>query len=451
MSSLFLPDACRRQRQRAARVLVSLLMVVAGTAVAEDPFERAPIHYWTTPLTDAVTRFAKDLKSGDLVLDATTELSWLRGVLAALHVPESSQVMVFSKTSLQRRHISPETPRALYFNDEVYVGWVPGGAIELAAMDPAVGPVFFLLDRPAASVVHATGQSAPGQAVVIRDQECLSCHAGPMTGNVPGFMVRSVYPDTQGNPILTAGTRLTGHHSPIEQRWGGWYVTGSHDPMRHLGNALARETPRGADLDTEAGANAASLAGYFDVSRYPLDQSDIVALMVLEHQVTLHTMMTQAQYAVKSALYREDAMRREMPDAGPGLGDSTRRIITHEAVRLIKNMLFADEAALADEGVSSHSPFAADFARSAPRDANGQSLKTLHLGRRLFKNRCSYLIHSPYFDALPPRLREEVSRLMREALAGEDPHQLAPHLRPEEKSRIISILRATKPDFAGTW
>lgn len=435
----------------AARAVVAVLAAMAGTAVADDPYEREPINYWTTPLTDAVTRFARDLESGDLVLDATTELSWLRGVLAALKVPESSQVMVFSKTSLQRSRISPDTPRALYFNDEVYVGWVPGGAIELAAMDPAVGPVFFLLERPAPPVVHAAGQTAAGQAVVVRDQECLSCHAGPMTGNVPGYMVRSVYPDTQGNPILTAGTKLTGHHSPIEQRWGGWYVTGSHDPMRHLGNALARETPRGADLDMEAGANASSLAGYFDVSRYPLDQSDIVALMVLEHQVTLQTMMTQAHYAVKSALYREEAMRREMPDAGPSLGDSTRRIITHEAVRLIKNMLFADEASLADEGVSSPSSFPEDFARGAPRDPTGQSLKTLHLGSRLFKNRCSYLIHSPYFDALPARLREELSRLMREALAGEDPHQLAPHLRPEEKARIVSILRATKPEFAGAW
>jgi hypothetical protein len=307
-----------------------------------------------------------DLESGDLDIDASTELSWLRGVLAALKVPESSQVMVFSKTSLQRTRISPDSPRVLYFNDEVYVGWVPGGAIELAAMDPAVGPVFFLLERPAPPVVHAAGQTAPGKAVVIRDQECLSCHAGPMTGNVPGYMIRSVYPDAQGNPILTAGTKLTGHHSPIEQRWGGWYVTGSHDPMRHLGNALARETPQGADLDMEAGANATSLAKYFDVTRYPLDQSDIVALMVLEHQVNLQTMMTQAHYAVKSALYREDAMRREMPDAGPNLGDSTRRIITHEAVRLIKNMLFADEAPLASEGVASTSSFPEDFVRGRP-------------------------------------------------------------------------------------
>ena len=451
MKPLLRTNASRCRPLRAGLAAASIIVAMAGSVVADEPYEREPINYWTTPLTDAVTRFAKDLESGDLVIDASTELSWLRGVLAALKVPESSQVMVFSKTSLQRTRISPDTPRALYFNDEVYVGWVPGGAIELAAMDPAVGPVFFLLERPAPPVVHAAGQTAPGKAVVIRDQECLSCHAGPMTGNVPGYMIRSVYPDFQGNPILTAGTKLTGHHSPIEQRWGGWYVTGGHDPMRHMGNALAKETPQGAELDMEAGANATSLARYFDVSRYPLDQSDIVALMVLEHQVNLQTMMTQAHYAVKSALYREDAMRREMPDAGPNLGDSTRRIITHEAVRLIKNMLFADEAPLASEGVSSDSSFAEDFARGAPRDSAGQSLKTLHLGSRLFKNRCSYLIHSPYFDALPSRLREELSRLMRDALAGEDAHNLAKHLRPEEKARIVSILRDTKPDFAGAW
>lgn len=435
-------------RSAAALLLAGL---TATTVPAQDAYEREPVNYWSAALTDPVTKLKKDLESGDLELDATTERSWLAGLLAALKVPESSQVLVFSKTSLQRSRISPETPRALYFNDEVYVGWVPGGAVELAAIDPSVGPVFYLLERPAPAIVTATGQTAQGRPVFLRDQECLSCHAGPMTGNVPGFMIRSVYPDAQGNPILTAGTKLTGHHSPLEQRWGGWYVTGSHHPMLHMGNALARETAQGADLDMASGANANSLTGYFDVSRYPLDQSDIVALMVLEHQVNLQTMMTQAQYAVKSALYREDAMRREMPDAGPSLGDSTRRIITHEAARLVKNMLFVDEAPLADEGVSSASSFADDFARGAPRDQTGQSLKTLHLGSRLFKNRCSYLIHSPYFNALPPRLLEEISRLMREALVGRDAHGHAAHLRPEEKRRITAILRETMPAFAGSW
>jgi len=431
--------------------MMMLALATPAPSPAEEAYEREPINYWTTPLTDPVTRLKQDLERGDLQLDATTDLSWLRAVLAALRVPESSQVLVFSKTSLQRSRISPTSPRALYFNDEVYVGWVPGGGVELTAMDPAAGPVFYLLERPVPAVVHAAGQTAPGRPSMIRDQECLSCHAGPMTGNVPGLMIRSVYPDAQGNPILTAGTKLTGHHSPLEHRWGGWYVTGSHDPMRHLGNTLATETAQGAELDLEPGANASSLARYFDVSRYLLDQSDIVALMVMEHQVNLQTMMTQARYAVISALHREEAMRREMPDAGPSLGDSTRRIITHEAARLVKNMLFADEAALAPEGVSSTSAFAADFTRDAPRDRAGQSLKTLHLGSRLFKNRCSYLIHSPFFDALPGRLRDEISRLLREALAGGDAHSHASHLRPEEKNRLVQILRETKPDLAGAW
>ncbi len=445
------PNARAAHRLRLTVAAALVLTAAAGLSPAQESYEREPINYWTTPLKDPVSRFKSDLESGDLQIDAASERSWLSGVLAALKVPESSQVLVFSKTSLQRNLIDPATPRALFFNDEVYVGWVPGGAIELGALDPDAGPVFYLLERPAAPLVTAAGQTAPGRPTVIRDQECLSCHAGSMTGQVPGFMIRSVYPDFQGNPILTAGTRLTGHHSPLEERWGGWYVTGSHNPMRHLGNALARATSRGADLDMEAGANATSLAGYFDVSRYPLDQSDIVALMVLEHQVTLHTMMAQAHYAVKSALHREEALRREMPDAGPSLGGSTRRIIAHEAARLVKNMLFADEAALADEGVSSTSTFAEDFARGAPRDASGQSLKTLHLGSRLFKNRCSYLIHSAYFDALPSPLLREISLLLREALVGEDTNGHAAHLRPEEKQRIAQILRDTKPDVAGDW
>jgi 2-hydroxychromene-2-carboxylate isomerase len=427
----------------------ALAFALTPLATAAEPYEREPINYWTTPLTDPVTRLKQNLESGDLQLDATTELSWLRGVLAALRVPESSQVLVFSKTSLQRSLISPSSPRALYFNDEVYVGWVPGGAIELTAMDPQVGAVFYLLHRPPPPDPLAAAQTPPRHPSVIRDQECLSCHAGPMTGNIPGLMIRSVYPDAHGNPIFTAGTKLTGHHSPLEQRWGGWYVTGHHDPMRHLGNAIATETPQGANLNRDAGANLTSLARHFDVSRYLLDQSDLVALMVLEHQINLHTLMTQAHYAVDSALHRDEAMRRELPEASTG--DSTRRIITHEATRLVKNMLFADETPLSPEGVSGSPTFVADFTKTAPRDHAGQSLKTLHLGSRLFKNRCSYLVYSPSFDALPTLLHQEIARLLHDALVRHDPLQLANHLRPEEKSRLVQILRETKPSLTRDW
>jgi hypothetical protein len=420
-----------------------MALVPLGTArSADQDYERDPINYWKVPLTDAVSTFRGRLERSEVRLDSSSEKAWLHGVLAALEVPVSSQVLVFSKTSLQRSRIAPETPRAIFFSDEVYVGWVPGGAIELSAIDPNAGPVFFLLERP--------GEGQPPRFE--RSQDCLNCHAGPMTGNVPGFMIRSVYPDATGDPILSAGTRLTGHHSPLEERWGGWYVTGTHDPMRHMGNATATASSVGVTLDARQGLNLRSLTEYFDVSRYPLDQSDIVALMVLEHQVNMHTVLARAHVAVRTALHRHAAMLAALdPSDGLPVADSARRVIEVEAERVVKHLLFADEARLASEGVASESSFAEDFVRSAPAARDGQSLKSLRLGSRMFDNRCSYLIYSKSFDHLPPELAAEVAARLREALVGDDRRGLGAHIPAEEKARIARILRETKPSLASGW
>jgi hypothetical protein len=273
-----------------------------------------------------------------------------------------------------------------------------------------------------------------------------------MTGNVPGFMIRSVFPDATGDPILSAGTRLTGHHSPLEERWGGWYVTGTHDPMRHLGNATATAGSGGVALDANQGVNLRSLKDYFDVTRYPLDQSDIVALMVLEHQVNMHTVLARAHVAVRTAVHRQNALLAALdPSSGLELNDSARRVIEIEAERVVKHMLFTDEIRLASEGVATESRFPEDFARAAPRTSDGQSLKSLRLGSRLFDNRCSYLVYSTSFDHLPPELAAEVAARLREALAGDDRRRLGAHIPAEEKARIVRILRETKPALASDW
>ena len=225
-----------------------------------------------------------------------------------------------------------------YFSDDIYVGWVPGGAIELSAIDAQAGAVFYLLERP-----------KEGNATVFeRPQECLSCHASGMTKDVPGYMARSVYADPAGAPILSAGTKLTGHESRLINAGADWYVMGTHTPMQHLGNAIARETASGASIASEPVVDRTSLKDEFDVSRYLLDQSDIVVLMVLDHQVNLHILFARAQVSVRTALYRDAAVQLALnPGAAGGLGDSTRRLIDSEAQQAAKYMLFADEAKLA--------------------------------------------------------------------------------------------------------
>jgi hypothetical protein len=212
-----------------------------------------------------------------------------------------------------------------------------------------------------------------------------------------------------------------------------------------MGNVIARETAAGAEIDREKGANLTSLRDHFDVSRYLLDQSDIIALLVLEHQVGMHDRFAQASYAVRSALHRQQTLNREL-NLGPVTpSETTQRIVSGEAEKIVRHMLFADEAKMATEGVSSNSSFADDFQRAAPRDSAGQSLKSLRLGSRLFRNRCSYMIYSTAFDSLPPILKERITDLLRDALTGPDSRALGSHISPEEKARIVRILRETKP------
>jgi hypothetical protein len=425
---------------------VTVLCVAASSALlplhAEEDYERDPINYWRVTPDDPVSRLKRRIESGELKLDRSHERQLLRTVLKELDIPESSQVLVFSKTSLQRSLISPESPRALYFSDDVYVGWVPGGSLELSCFNSNLGPTFYLL------------QPGPNesQPLVTRPQDCMSCHGTSMTGGFPGFMVRSVYAAASGEPILSAGTKLTEHSSPIEERWGGWYVTGLHDPMRHRGNVIATPVADGAVLDIEKGANIKSLAGYFDTSRYLLDQSDIVALLVLEHQVGMHNRLAHGTYTVRTALHYQDALRRETGlDQNSGHSESTQRIIDAEAASIVRHMLFTDEAPMASEGVTSRSHFPDEFQARGKRDSSGQSLRSLHLGRRLFRNRCSYMVYSAAFDALPPPLASAIAEILKDALQGSDSRRLAAHLSGDEKARICRILGETKPGLTKNW
>jgi len=170
---------------RIPAVLVVLAAVAAPLSMAREIFEQPPIRYSVGESRDPVALLARDWEQGRNLIHATTPLGFLRELLAKLDVPEESQVLVFSKTSHQNDLISPQTPRALYFSDEIHVGYVPGGDIEVIACDPLLGPVFHLIET-------GHGNTTPR---VKRSNSCLSCHANARTENVPGMLVRSVVPD----------------------------------------------------------------------------------------------------------------------------------------------------------------------------------------------------------------------------------------------------------------
>lgn len=405
-------------------------------------YELPPINYSAAPASNAVSRLQARLDAGRGRLPLGEPTACLREVLAALEVPVASQVLVFSKTSLQRALIEPRRPRAIYFSEDAYVGWVPGGLMEVAVTDPQLGLAFYRFDpRDTAPPVRFA-----------RDADCLSCHAGSLTRDWPGLMVRSVFPDARGEPIVSAGTFLIGHESPLSERWGGWYVTGTHGAARHLGNVIATEAASGATLDREAGANVTNLAGYFATSQYLRPDSDIVALMVLEHQVGMHTRLAQAALRVRKWMAYQQNLQRELKEPVTDVPEGTAlRVVETEAGRIVEHLLFCDEAALPAGGVHGAGDFERAFRRNKCTDPRGRSLKDFDLRTRLFAWRCSYMIYSQAFDALPPALKACVYQRLKAVLTTPAPPKRFAHSPAAERAAIGEILLATKPDLRAAW
>jgi hypothetical protein len=427
-------------------VFVLLALATAGPAGAQALYEQEPINYLTAPADDPVARLQKRISSGEVKLERNDRNGYLDSVLRQLDIPVTSQSLVFSKTSFQRDHISPANPRALYFDDETYVGWVPGAdVLEIAATDPVLGPVFYTIDQH-----QPTNAKAP--AFVRQTHSCLQCHGGTMTRDTPGLLVRSVFPDASGQPVLSAGTFLTTQQSPWSQRWGGWYVTGTHGAQRHMGNSVVtNEAEPDKSLNRDAGANVTDLSTRFDTGAFPTPHSDIVALLVLEHQAEMHNLLTRASYQARLALRDQQAMNRALgrPDAYPS--DSTKARIESAGEALVRCMLFADEPVFTDE-VAGTSTFAEDFEAKGPKDAMGRSLRDLDLKRRLFRYPCSYLIYSASFDALPAEMKDYVYKRLWQVL-NEDDEEAGPYSRLKRSQRraILQILAETKKDLPDYW
>ena len=422
--------------------LVLATVLFAAGARAEDAFERAPILYSKTRATDAVARLDEAIRAGKCRIDTgLPEREFVAELLREFRIPVSSQVLVFSKTSLQNSHIHPRQPRALYFNDDIYLGWSHGSnKFELIAGDPRLGAVFYLLERdPVAKDLAVSRQSS----------DCFSCHASGRTGGRPGMVVRSVFADREGQPIFSAGSFTVGHDTPFENRWGGWYVTGQHGKGRHLGNLYSEEAADGrAIFDREQGANLDSLDRFFDPGGYLEPTSDIVALMVMEHQVGMHNQLIEGNYTVRSAIYRSRQLNRELGMENPGeLSDSSKRVIDHQAGKILKHMMFADEAPLPEGGIDSDGAFLGDFESCARLSESGRSLREFQLLDRLFKYRCSYMIYSEAFDSLPEILKTRVLARLKAGLDGKDDEEIFGHLSGSERKRIREILEETLPAF----
>ena len=328
-------------------------------------------------------------------------------------------MLVFAKNSVNARIISPENPRALYFNDNVYVGFVPGAPfLEISAVDSRKGGVFYTLSQKA-------GHSPqPGAANLSREESCLLCHASGNSLNVPGHLARSFVTDVQGNPVR--GYSKINHDTPYRNRWGGWYVTGDFGSLAHLGNLSTAADLLEHDRHREGPGRTVNLARRIDPSKYLSDHSDVVALLVHDHQTHMHNLLTRANY--------EEQFRK--PDSS--------------IEGLVRFLLFADEPAL-ENPVLGGSPYESWFVKQAKQDKQGRSLRQFDLETRLFKYRCSYLIYSPAFDNLPAPVKSRVYRRLLEILSASDPPGPFDRLPRPERTAILEILRDTKPDLPADW
>jgi hypothetical protein len=363
-----------------------------------------PVRYAAPPERDPVARLQKRLDGGAAELNWDAKHGWLRAVLREFGIPVSSQVLVFSKTSLQTQRITPERPRAIYFNDDVYVGWVQNGdVIEVSTVDPERGGMFYALaQKPAARPQFE------------RREECLQCHASPSTTGVPGHLVRSVYADPEGYPMMTIGSFVTDHRSPWEQRWGGWYVTGTHGAARHMGNITVTDLKNPEKLDREKGANVRDLSSRIELAPYVSPHSDVAALLVLEHQTKGHNLLARARFETLFALHTQEAMSKALkeaysPDDESTWTDTTRRRIHRAAEVLVRYLLFLDEPPLRAP-VRGTSAFAKEFAARGAKDAQGRTLRELDLNTRLFRYPLSFLVETQAFAELPRALRQRVWR-----------------------------------------
>jgi hypothetical protein len=431
-----------------------LLSLFAPPALARDEdYERAPINYSTATPNDPIAQLKQRIEKGEATLEWTPTFGYLPSLLKHLDIPASSQGLVFSRTSLQRDKISPKKPRAIYYGDDAYVGYVQdGGLLELAAQDPTLGAVFYTIEQKAP---EATGAEKFKPVEIVRQTDnCLSCHGSGMTVEIPGLTLRSVFPDQRGTSILAGGTRVSTHASPLEKRWGGWYLTGSTGGMRTMANAMFRPNKGLEDpipLDG-TGGELADVSAHVDTSRYLSPHSDPVALMLMEHQVEAHNRLTHAAQATLRALHDEKVINDALGETRPAgtHSDSTTSRVNNACEPLVEYLLFSGEAKLTAPIVGP-TDFAKEFPQRGPRDAKGRSLRDLDLKTRLLRYPLSYLIYSPTFDGLPDLAKQRVYRRLWDVLSGTDTAKEFAHLSAEDRKAIVEIVRETKADVPAYW
>jgi len=433
----------RRAGLLAAVAVLAVFAVLAGARAAAvyaqrtDAFvasrDHPAIEYSKGPVTDRVADLNRQIHDGSVRLKFDGPSGYLRSTLEALKVPVESQVALFSQNSSQGDLISMKNPRTLFFNDAVSVGFVRGGTVlEVAAHDPHQGVIFYTLDQTAAGVPQFK-----------RNDGCLACHLSWTTLGVPGLFVFSMLTLPEDKNAYASGF-ASDDRTSFESRWGGWYVTGSLGPIRHMGNkpVSTASTPDAAKPEAH---ELKSLVGQFDTTGYLSPYSDVAALMVLEHQTHMTNLITRLGWETRLAAYEARSGTAPVPrSSGARTQKSTR--VEEAAADLVDYALFVYEEPLPAR-VRGSSGFAEKFSALGPADRKGRSLRQLDLDRRLMRYPCSYMIYSDAFNALPPGAKDLAYHRMWQVLSGQDRNARYARLSLTDRQAIVDILLETRKDL----
>jgi hypothetical protein len=394
---------------------------LSGVSVAG---EHPAIRYQGTPLHDSVSVLNQKLGDGSAHLDFDASSGYLKSVLSALQVPDESQILVFSKTSLQSFMVGPDNPRAIFFNDSVAVAYIRGSpTLEVIAEDPQQGAAFYTI-----------AQDRQNRPLLSRETVCLSCHETAETFGVSGMVVHSVFPGVTGAMVPGLTGSPTDHRTPFMERWGGWYVSGKQGPLRHIGNAIINAVREGDDSPTPPAPVGIRepLPARFSLQGYPTEYSDVVALSVFEHQMHMMNLITRIGWEARIATSESRS--------------NVEELLQSTAKALVDYLLFVDEAPFTAT-MEGSSGFAEQFAMQGPFDGKGRSLRQLDLTNRLMRYPCSYMIYSEAFSALTPPAKNAVYRRMWEILSGQDKDAEYQRLSIADRKSIVEILRDTLNDL----
>lgn len=342
------------------------------------------------------------LSCGNIRLDQESEHAFLKSLLKALSIPASSQVLLYSATSLQLSKISVQNPRALYFNEDTYVGYIPGGKLEIISIDPQLGAIFYIFDLPAKN----------SNIEITPTRRCMNCHAGQDNKGLPALMIDSVLIGENGGSLDSFRSGFPSHDTPYFERMGGYVVTDAPKGFEHQGNL------RGQYRNGKLQILTVNPKTDIPFQKFIHSESELITQLILDHQAGFTNRCIEAVYSLR--LYHFTKNEADLQSYEQAIN------------ALVNYCLFLNEPPLS-LAISQPSSFSHDF--YAQTTSETKVLKTLNLKNRLFEYRCSYMVLSDYFKSLPEQIKRQIVAGIRLYLTKDD--KMSKH----EKGTIDAVLR----------